>query len=164
MATNAPLLYHPPQPTEGNASVPEKKRFFASPQDAEAAFYDSLERADMETMMSVWTDEEEVVCIHPGGVRISGYANVMESWRQILGNGPRLRVRLSHQVHLQGLLLSIHSLHENITLIEDDTPRPPIVATNIYLRGAQGWRMLVHHASPAPAPPEIVSDTPKTLH
>lgn len=144
--------------------MPENKRFFASPQDAEAAFYDALERADLEAMMSVWSEDEEVVCIHPGGMRISGYAKVIESWRQILGNGARLRVRLSHQIHLQGLLLSIHSLHENISLIEDDTPRPPIVATNIYLRGTQGWRMLVHHASPAPVSPEAVGETPKTLH
>ena len=144
--------------------MPESKRFYASPQDAEAAFYASLERADLEGMMSVWAEDEEVICVHPGGVRISGYAHVMESWRQILGGGPRLRVRLSHQVHLQGLLLSVHSLHENITVIGDDNIHPPIVVTNIYLRGARGWRMVVHHASPAPAPAETISDAPKILH
>ena len=30
----------------------------------------------------------------------------------------------------------------------------PIVATNVYLRTAAGWRMIVHHASPAPAQPQ----------
>jgi len=28
----------------------------------------------------------------------------------------------------------------------------PMVSTNIYRQGAHGWRMLTHHAGPAPSP------------
>jgi hypothetical protein len=41
------------------------------------------------------------------------------------------------------------------------------VATNVYLRTAAGWRMIVHHASPAPAPAEPAPPRdapPKILH
>jgi ketosteroid isomerase-like protein len=141
-----------------------KKPFFPTPQDAENAFYDALERADLAAMMAVWSEDEEIVCIHPTGARLAGWAEVEESWRRLFSGGPRLKVRLSHQVLLQGMMLAIHSLHENITASGDDNLRAPIVATNVYLRSALGWRMLVHHASPAPVPPEMMPDTPKTLH
>jgi ketosteroid isomerase-like protein len=139
-----------------------KKPFYATPQDAEAAFYEALERADLEAMMSVWAEDEEIVCVHPTGPRLAGFAMVQESWRQIFSGGPKLKVRLSHQVHMQGMLLSVHSVHENITLAGERDARPPVVATNVYLRGPLGWRILVHHASPAP--PQPLPDAPTTLH
>jgi hypothetical protein len=42
----------------------------------------------------------------------------------------------------------------------------PVVATNVYLRTAAGWRMLVHHASPAPVQPQPAprDAPPKILH
>ena len=138
------------------------KPFYATPQDAEAAFYEALERADIGAMMSVWAEDEEIVCVHPTGRRLAGYAAVQEGWRQIFRGGPRMRVRLSNQVLLQGMLLAVHSLHENITLAGDEDTRAPVVATNVYLRGPLGWRILVHHASPAP--PQPPPDAPKTLH
>ena len=49
-----------------------KKTNFPTPQDAEAAFYDALENADLEAMMEVWSEDEEVSCVHPGGRRIAG--------------------------------------------------------------------------------------------
>lgn len=141
-----------------------KRPFFASPQDVEAAFYDALERADIDAMTSVWADDEEVVCVHPGGPRLAGFARVIAAWRRLFESGPNLKVRLSNQVAVQGLLIAVHSVHEHITVAGDDTLRAPIIATNVYLRGATGWHMLAHHASPAPAPPEVLSESSKTLH
>jgi ketosteroid isomerase-like protein len=140
----------------------KKKPFYATPQDAEAAFYDALERADLETMMSVWAEDEEIVCVHPTGPRLAGYAMVHDSWRQIFNSGTRMKIQVSSQVYLHGMLLSIHSVHENITLIGEERARPPVVATNVYLRGPLGWRLLVHHASPAPPEPPV--EKPKILH
>ena len=140
-----------------------KKSIFSTPQDAEAAFYDALERADLDALMAVWAEDEEIVCIQPGGPRMTGYANVREFWRRIFENGQRLVVSLSNPVILQGMLVTVHSLCERIGLrggAADQTA--PLMATNVYVRGAHGWRLLVHHASPAP--PETMSEIPKTLH
>jgi hypothetical protein len=40
-----------------------------------------------------------------------------------------------------------------------------VVATNVYLKTSQGWRMVAHHASPGTAQetPEIV-EAPSVLH
>ena len=135
---------------------------FTSPQDVEAAFYEALERADLDAMMAAWAEDEEIVCVHPGGPRITGYAAVREVWRRMFEGGPRLRIRLTDPTMVQNPFTAIQTVREQITVEGDQDLRAPVVATNIYLRGALGWRMVLHHASPAP--PATVGENPKTLH
>jgi len=145
-------------------------RIFPSAQDAENAFYEALERCDLEGMMAVWAEDEEIVCVHPGGARLTGQDQVRESWARIFSDGPRARVHIDQQVAITGMMLAVHSVHENFTLqgtAPGDARPLPIVATNVYLRTAAGWRMIGHHASPAPAQPQAApsrSGSPKLLH
>ena len=143
-----------------------KTASYPTPQDAEAAFYEALESADLDAMMQVWADDEDIVCVHPGGPRIAGYENVRESWARIFGSGQRLKVQLTDLVYVQGMMVSVHSLHEHIAVQGEGRARHPVVTTNIYLRGTGGWRMIAHHASPAPQAPREApaADEPKILH
>ncbi len=138
------------------------KPIFPTPQDAEAAFYEAIERASLEMLMLVWAEDEDIVCIHPGGPRLTGYAAIREAWRRIFDGGPRMRIRLSGGTSVLTPFTAIHSAIEHVSLRNDESQRAPVVATNIFVRGALGWRMVLHHASPAP--PDIVNDTPKILH
>lgn len=139
---------------------------FPTPQDAETAFYDALERADLEAMMAVWAEDEEIVCVHPGGPRLTGHAQVRESWRQIFSGAGGVRIHVSRQVATQAMMVAIHSVHESAAAHPDKPQAPVVVATNIYLRTAAGWRMLVHHASHAPgeARGARTEAAPKLLH
>lgn len=139
-----------------------QRTIFATPQDAETAFYDALERSDLEAMMSVWSEDEEIICIQPGGSRQIGYAAVRKIWQNVFESGRRLRVRISAQAHLQSPFTAIHSVFEQVTMVEGGVARAPIIATNVYVRGPLGWRMVVHHASPAP--PNLPAEPPKVLH
>lgn len=148
-----------------------KKALYASAQEAEAAFYDALSKSDLDAMMAVWADDDEVYCIHPGGQRIAGVENVRESWRRIFGSGQTLsfHLRAKHEIH--GMMIAVHSVYEQITVAGQGPTRTPMLATNIYLRTDHGWRMVVHHASAAPAAPVATSSgeaeakrAPKTLH
>ncbi len=142
-----------------------KRAIFTTPQDAEAAFYEALEKADLEAMMAVWADDDDIVCVHPGGIRLTGMAQVREAGRQIFAGGQTLRFRLRHQQSINGMTLAVHSAYEQIAVAGESQPRPPVIATNIYMRTERGWRMVVHHASPAPAGPEAETKrAPKTLH
>ena len=147
-----------------------KKALYASPQDAESAFYEALTKADLEAMMSVWADDDDIYCVHPNGARITGVEEVRESWRKIFAGGQTLRFQLRDQQYVQGMMLSVHSVYEHITVSGEPRPRGPMVATNIYLRTERGWRMVAHHASPAPAaavaadPEPRRATPPKTLH
>jgi uncharacterized protein (TIGR02246 family) len=141
-------------------------RIFPTAQDAQNAFYEALERSDLEAMMAVWSEDEDIVCVHPAGQRLAGQAEVREVWRQMFAGGPNMRVRITQQVVIAGVMLEVHSVHENITVTGESRPRPPMVATNVYLRTAAGWRMIAHHASPAPGQPaaEPPPAGPKILH
>jgi ketosteroid isomerase-like protein len=140
-------------------------RIFPTAQDAQNAFYESLERGDLDLMMAVWAEDEDIVCVHPAGARIAGQELVRDSWRKIFASGQRLRVQVSQQVVITGMMVEVHSVHEVITVVGERIARPPMIATNVYMRTGAGWRMVVHHASPAPgAPTELPGDAPKLLH
>jgi ketosteroid isomerase-like protein len=147
-------------------------KIFPTAQDAENAFYEALERCDLEGMMAVWAEDEDVVCVHPGGPRLTGQDQVRESWARLFSGG-RQRVHIASQVAISGMMLAVHSVFENFSIQGQnqrvgDAASAPVVATNVYLRTAAGWRMIVHHASPAPAQPQQPvaprPSAPKTLH
>ena len=150
-------------------------KIFPTAQDAENAFYEALERCDLEAMMAVWAEDEDIICVHPGGERLAGQDQVRSSWAQIFSGGQegqmRARVQISNPVAISGVMLAVHSVHENFSLpnARPRDPKPlPILATNVYLRTAAGWKMIVHHASPTPgeqaAAPPRPQEGPKTLH
>jgi ketosteroid isomerase-like protein len=139
-----------------------KKPIFTSPQEVEAAFYEALERGDLDAMMSVWAEDEEIVCVHPGGPRLNGYALVREGWRHIFEGGTRLKVQLLALSTVHAPFTAVHSVIEQISVIGQKHLAAPVVATNVFIRGALGWRMIVHHSSPVP--PSSIGDAPQILH
>lgn len=137
------------------------KTIFTSSQDVETAFYEALESADLDAMMAVWADDEDSVCIHPGGPRHTGYVAIREAWRRIFEAGARLRVLVVSPNIVQTPLSAVHSLLQQISIVGDDTVHAPVAATNVYVRGPLGWRMVLHHSSPVP--PDT-PEAPKVLH
>jgi ketosteroid isomerase-like protein len=141
------------------------KPIYTSAADAETAFYDALGRADLDAMMAVWSEDEEVVCVHPGGPRLTGLTEVREAWRQMFGSGARLIVRTSHQVVSASMMLTVHNVLEHVAVEGDDRLNTPIIATNVYARGALGWRMVMHHASPLPDLAQLLDQgSPRIVH
>lgn len=132
--------------------------FFASAEDAEEAFYDAIGRADLEALMNVWADDEEIVCIHPTGERLAGPMAIRASWRAIFANNPPLTVRIKTSVCWKSLMLDVHSVVETLYLGDEPTAHGPLLATNVFQRGANGWRLLAHHVSTA-ADGEAESDS-----
>ena len=135
---------------------------FATVDEAEHAFYDALERADVNRLAQVWADDEEVVCVHPGGPRLVGYTMIREAWQRVFANSRKLRVRLSQQTAVTTPFAMVSTLLEHIASLDDENLSAPVAATNVYVRGALGWRMVAHHASPVP--PNSVGEEPRILH
>ena len=141
------------------------KKILASPQDVEVLFYEALERADVDLMMSIWADDEEIVCVHPGGPRLLGYVDIRDAWQRIFDHGNRLEISVSHLSTVSTPFAAMHSVLEQIRVRGNGDVMAPVAATNVYVRGAMGWRMVGHHASPVPPlPPEATSAAPKILH
>lgn len=139
---------------------------FTTPQEAEQVFYDALRLADLSLMMSVWADEDEVVCIHPGGMRTVGNNAMQSAWQQIFANGPVAIVPLRPMI-MTSVMTSVHVLLEQITV---NTPQGERTAhcytTNVFQKGPTGWKMVLHHASHAPREAGLfdLQDFPDTLH
>jgi len=148
-------------------------RIFPSAPDAESAFYEALERADLEAMMAVWAEDEDIVCVHPGGPRLAGLEQVRDGWRRIFAGGPGPRPEPALLLAIPGVMTVVHSVQENFLLADPQGKPAPVtvIATNVYARTPAGWRMIVHHASPLPAqqPAQQAGSDPrpsakKTLH
>ena len=122
---------------------------YTSAEEAEDAFYEAIGRGDIDAIMQVWSDEEEIVCIHPTGQRLVGSRAIRESWRNVLANNQRLTVQLQRSVLWKGGLLAVHSVLETLYLGDEPTPHGPMLTTNVFQRGADGWRLISHHTSAA---------------
>ena len=139
---------------------------FTTPQEAEAAFYEAIRKADLSLMMKVWADDEEVVCIHPGGMRTIGQDALQMAWQQIFANGP-VSIHAVQTMAMSGALSSVHMVIEQITVPSDQGEQTAhCYATNIFHKGRNGWKLVVHHASQAPSDADLfdLHDRPDTLH
>jgi uncharacterized protein (TIGR02246 family) len=141
----------------------------SSPDDVEAQLYEALQQGDLEKLMALWADDDEVVCMHPGGGRVIGPAAIRASFEAIFANGGiPVRPEQIHRLQLMGTVL--HHLVERITVDTPDGRQTGwVLATNVYVKTPLGWRLAAHHASPAAAqePPALGPGTaiaPNTLH
>lgn len=121
-----------------------------SSEDAEDAFYAAFSAGRLDDMMQIWAPRDDIVCIHPGGPRLMGLRDVRQSWGQIFRDSlPRTFV-LRGRIVSGEANLRIHLLEENISVPGTTFIAPPVLATNVYRRLPEGWRLVMHHASVAP--------------
>ncbi|MGV9645226.1 nuclear transport factor 2 family protein [Streptomyces sp. NPDC003514] len=140
---------------------------------ANTAFYEALERGDFVTLSSLWltpsdlgvdesyhdpADSGVVSCVHPGWPVLTGRGEVLRSYALIMANTD----------YIQFFLTDVHTSVTGDTAIVTCTenilsggPAPEghddelgplvgqlVVATNVFRRTPDGWKMWTHHASP----------------
>jgi uncharacterized protein (TIGR02246 family) len=135
-------------------------------EDVEAQFYEALQQANIEALMRLWADDDEVVCVHPGGPRLVGPAAIRASFEAIFANG-RIPVVPEQVRRLAMMGAALHHLVERIEVAAEGgaTQTAYVLATNVYVKTPQGWRIAAHHASPATLnEASLVGDAPSTLH
>jgi len=123
---------------------------FTSPEQAESAFYAAFQSGDLDAMMLVWSDEPDIACVHPHGQRLVGVQPIRKSWHHILGDDTGLRIEVVARQAFHDKALAAHLVNEHLTL-GDQSAHGLVLATNIYRKGSDGWRMILHHASPNPS-------------
>ena len=137
---------------------------FAAPEDVELAFYEAVQKGDADLLILVWAEDEETLCVHPTGVRLLGLVPIRESWRSIFANA-KIRVQAESIAHWQGSVLAIHHLTEVLFVGDDPSPHGPLHVTQVYARGAHGWRLVSRHASAADDGHQAMAEAvPRTLH
>ena len=130
---------------------PKTKAPPSSPDEIEAQFYEALQQADIEKLMSVWSDDEEIACVHPGGPRMLGAGAIRAAFEAIFSSGA-INVQPEKVRRLQALSSAVHHVLERVQVTSDEGQQ-------------QGWRMVLHHASPGMARElQEISEAPSTLH
>lgn len=137
----------------------------ATADETEAAFYDALQSGDIERLMAFWSDDEEIVCVHPGGPRIVGPHAIRNTFEAIFDNGS-IRAWPEQVRRVDAMSSVVHSVLERIEVMTPTGRAEALVlATNVYHKTGQGWRMVVHHASPGNQNDvQEINDQPQVLH
>lgn len=142
--------------------MPKARKQFGTADDTEVALYDAIGRADLDALMALWADDEEIVCIHPDGTRLIGYAAIRASWEEIFTRGG-VHIRPTQLHASQNTMNAVHNLIEAVNTT--DTQRDiHIIATNVYIKTPLGWRIVLHHASIAPGKPRPELVPSNVLH
>lgn len=133
--------------------------------DIEAAFYDALQNGDIDKLMACWADEDDIVCIHPGGPRVVGAVAIRATFEAMFANGS-IRAWPQKVRKVVSVASSVHNLLERVEVLTPTGPKEAwVIATNVYHKTAQGWRMVAHHASPGTTSEiQEVAGTPSVLH
>ena len=137
-----------------------EKILFNDSLHAEESFYQAFCTRDIGLMRDVWSQSDNVICIHPGNHRIYSYELIIASWEQIFSGNEPTSIEIDEQVHTIEDDMAIHSVKEKLSI--DDKYVGSVFATNIYRNSSQGWKMILHHASPTLTNNEY--PTSSTLH
>lgn len=122
---------------------------------ANDAFYAAFASGDLDAMEAVWSRAAPVSCCHPGWEPLLGRAQVMASFRAIIGNGPP-PVRVSEA--------SAHIVGDAAWVICVETlPTGRLAATNLFVREAGRYRLVLHHAGPIAPSQRGGPHTPPTV-
>ncbi|MEU2154534.1 MULTISPECIES: nuclear transport factor 2 family protein [unclassified Streptomyces] len=129
---------------------------------ANTAFYEAMERGDFEDMSMLWLDgpdndgDEVISCVHPGWPVLSGRGEVLRSYALIMANTEYI------QFFLTDVRVSVAGDTAVVTCTENILSGGPseeagelgplvgqlVVATNVFRRTRDGWRIWSHHGSP----------------
>ncbi|WP_256987108.1 nuclear transport factor 2 family protein [Streptomyces sp. BR123] len=114
-----------------------------------------MEQGDFDAMSALWL-EDEVSCVHPGWPVLSGRGEVLRSYALIM----------SHTEYIQFFLtdtkVAVIGDTALVTCTENILSGGPagdggelgplvgqlVVATNVFRRTSEGWRLWSHHGSP----------------
>ncbi|MBX9832554.1 MAG: nuclear transport factor 2 family protein [Burkholderiaceae bacterium] len=123
-----------------------------SSDETESAFYDALQRGDIELLMSCWAEEDDIVCVHPGGPRLLGAGAIRAAFEGMFANGT-VRARPVQVHRVVALTSAVHSVAEEVeVMLPDGLHQAVVLATNVYHKTPEGWRLVAHHASAGTAP------------
>jgi ketosteroid isomerase-like protein len=117
--------------------------------EANLAFYGAFEARDLAAMGEVWERSNRVAVTHPGWPTLRGFEKVLSSWRAIFANTPYIQFFLTDvDVRVAGDTAVVTCTENILTEVTQEGSSGQVVATNVFRRRPEGWRLQVHHGSP----------------
>ena len=129
-------------------------------QKVNSEFYHAFEDLSIERMEGLWKHEDRVVCIHPGWDLFTGWLAIRESWLTIFRNTDMIKFLITNtKVRVFGDIAVVVCLENIETLVNGETVRLGVIATNIFEQIENRWLLIHHHGSSVSnyIPPNISS-------
>jgi ketosteroid isomerase-like protein len=104
-------------------------------------------------MLALWLDVPGSVCVHPGMPPVHGAGAIGRSWALVMAHTPYIQFFLTDLAVELREDVALVTCTENV-LTGDAATGPDAfgggkaVATNVFVRTTDGWRLWIHHASP----------------
>ncbi|MEV4170066.1 MULTISPECIES: nuclear transport factor 2 family protein [unclassified Nonomuraea] len=118
-------------------------------------FYAAIESADLDKMTEIWAEDstdDQVSCVHPGWTLLTGRSEVLRSWALIMANTTYIQFVLTDVNTTVLGDVAVLTCVENILTAGEEGEASfaagKVVASNVYIRTSQGWRLWMHHGSP----------------
>ena len=93
-------------------------------------------------MAEVWSQKDDVRCMHPGSESVEGHRQVTTSWEQIFSAVDPFDIRPAKtQINVSGQIALCRC-------IEETNEGGKLECLNIYRREEGSWKMILHMASP----------------
>ena len=108
---------------------------------ANESFYRAFNQKDTAAMNAVWSESDEICCVHPGWNILTGHEPVMESWVRILSNPDQPRI-------MTGGATATLLGEVAVVICRELVGGTPLAATNIFHLENGAWRMVHHHSGP----------------
>lgn len=121
-------------------------------ENANAIFYEAFENLSITMMESVWSHNDNCICIHPGWEMFVGWIAIRESWMTIFANTENIKFTITNpKSRIYQEVIAVITCLENIEMFQKEAKiQSGVVATNIfeYNRSQKKWLMVHHHGSP----------------
>lgn len=107
---------------------------------ANREFFHAFQTCDLDRMAQIWHEGDHTCCVHPSNYPIHGYTAVVESWDRVFRSG---NVR---DVQFERTSVQVRGNIGRVICSERINNHSNLVATNLFERTADGWKLWSHQA------------------
>lgn len=142
----------PVRKTSTRSPRPNPVRDAAAVEQVNRRYYDAFQTLDIQQVSRFWWHDDSAGCVHPGWDLRHGWPAVRASYEEIFASTGLLRFSLGEvRVRVKGEVAWVSCIENLVTEdVERDsaTYLGAVLATNVFERRGDEWRLIHHHASP----------------
>jgi hypothetical protein len=75
-----------------------------------------MQHGEVDKLMACWADEDDIVCVHPGGPRVMGPVAIRAAFEAMFANGT-IQASPQHLRRVESVASAVHSLVERIEVM-----------------------------------------------
>jgi ketosteroid isomerase-like protein len=121
--------------------------------DANSRFYAAFEALDIDAVEDCWEKSSRAACVHPGSRWVTGWTAVQASLEGMLSNIDYIEFEvLDLNVSVEDPVAMVTCVERVSSTAGSGRATLDVCATNIFVLSSEGWKLVLHHASPIMQP------------